>query len=119
MGIKLKNPNGIIEISGDVFTTISGWLAMNCFGVRGMAERSVSDGLVRLLHRGSVSKGIKVTFNDNNSVNIDLHIIVEHGVNIPAISNSIMSEVGYMVEKLTGVKAASIDVYVDGMMAAR
>ena len=119
MGLKMKNPNGVIEISVDVFTTISGWLAMNCFGVRGMAARSVSDGLVRLLQRDSVSKGIKVTFNENDTVNIELHIIVEHGVNIPAISDSIMGEVSYMVEKLTGVRAASVDVYVDGIMAAK
>ena len=119
MGIKINNPDGIIEISADVFTTISGWLAMNCFGVRGMASRSVSDGLVRLLQRDSVSKGIKVTFNDDNAVHIELHIMVEHGVNIPAVSDSIMNEVRYMVEKLTGVKVSAVDVFIDGIMAER
>ncbi len=117
MGIKMTNPHGLIEISSEVFTNISGWLAMNCFGVRGMASRSVSDGLVRLLQRESVSKGIKVAYNEDNTVRIELHIVVEHGVNIPAVSDSIMNEVRYMVEKLTGVKVEAVDVFVDGIMA--
>lgn len=119
MSIKITNSNGVIEISADVFTTISGWLAMNCFGVRGMAARSVSDGLVHLLQRDSVSKGIKVTMDENESVHIELHIIVEHGVNIPAVTKSIISEVRYMVERLTTVVVSKVDVYVDGIMAGR
>ncbi|MCL1820963.1 MAG: Asp23/Gls24 family envelope stress response protein [Oscillospiraceae bacterium] len=119
MSLKIYNSNGMIDISNEVFTTISGWLAMNCFGVRGMAARSVSDGIVHILQRESVSKGIKVELDEDESARIELHIIVEHGVNIPAVSESIMGEVSYMVEKYTSVKVSKVDVYIDGMMTGR
>lgn len=119
MGTRMQNEQGTIYLSNEVFTTISGWLATNCFGVRGMAASTVSDGLVQLLQRDNIAKGIKVFYNEDNTVGIELHIIVEHGVNIPAVSQSIMSEVSYMVHRLTGIAVAKVDVYVDGMMTEK
>jgi len=119
MSLKVFNNNGMIAMSAKVFSTISGWVAMNCFGVRGMAARSVSDGLVHLLKRGSVEKGIKVELDEDESVQIEMHIIVEHGVNIPEVTKSIRHHVCYMVEKLTAVRVSRVDVFVDGMIAER
>ena len=73
---------GEVTISNAVFTAITGAAATNCFGVKGMAYRSMTDGLVRLLRREAMSKGVKVTYNDDNTVSIELHIVVENGVNI-------------------------------------
>jgi uncharacterized alkaline shock family protein YloU len=115
--MKIQTDLGIIDISADVFTTISGWAANNCFGVKGMATRSVSDGFVYLLRRDSLSKGVKVSPACDDTVNIELHIAVDHGVNIPAVSQSIISEVRYVVEKLTGVRVARVDVCVDSIIA--
>lgn len=47
--IKVPTENGEITISDAVFTTITGAAATNCFGVKGMAQRSMTDGLVHLL----------------------------------------------------------------------
>jgi len=112
----LENDLGSIEITNDVFTTIAGCAATHCFGVKGMAVRTVSDGLVHLLKREALNKGVKVGFDSKGRVEVDLHIIVEYGVNISAISRSIISEVRYFVEKLTGVKAGAVNVYVDSVM---
>lgn len=112
----LNNDKGSIEITNEVFTAVAGDAATNCFGVRGMADRSVKDGIVRLLKRENMSKGVKVTF-DNETVNIDVHIIVEHGVNITAICESIINEVRYNVERVTRVKVGSVNVKVDSIMA--
>ena len=46
--IKVPTENGEITISDAVFTTITGAAATNCFGVKGMAQRSMTDGLVHL-----------------------------------------------------------------------
>ena len=43
--IKVPTENGEITISDAVFTTITGAAATNCFGVKGMAQRSMTDGL--------------------------------------------------------------------------
>ena len=114
--MKLQTEKGAIPIGSDVFTNITGAAATNCFGVKGMAVRSKTDGLVHLLRRESMAKGVKVRFNEDDTVSIELHIIVDNGVNLTAVSRSIMSEVRYMVERITGTKVKSVDVCVDSMV---
>ena len=114
--MKLQNEKGEIRISSDVFTTITGLAATNCYGVKGMAMRSATDGLVHLLRRESMAKGVKVYYNDDNTVSIELHIIVNNGVNLMAVCRSIMSEVKYVVDNATGVEVHNVDVYVDSMV---
>ena len=114
--MKLQTEKGAITIGSDVFTNITGAAATNCYGVKGMAVRSKADGLVHLLRRESMAKGVKVRFNEDDTVSIELHIIVDNGVNLTAVSRSIMSEVRYMVERITGTKVKSVDVCVDSMV---
>ena len=86
--MKLQNELGEIRISADVFTAITGSAATNCYGVKGMAVRSKTDGLVHLLKRESMSKGVKVYYNEDGTVSIELHIIVENGVNLMAVGEN-------------------------------
>ena len=113
--MKLQTELGEIRVSSDVFTTITGSAATNCYGVKGMAVRSATDGLVHLLKRESMAKGVKVRYHQDGTVAIELHIIVENGVNLVAVCRSIMSQVRYVVSKTTGVTVSSVDVYVDSM----
>ena len=113
--IKVRTDQGEITISSAVFTTITGAAATNCFGVKGMAYRSMTDGLVHLLRRGAMSKGVKVTYKEDGTVSIELHIVVENGVNIATVCRSIMSEVKYVVTKNTGVEVREVNVCVDSV----
>ena len=114
--IQQNTDRGSIVIDNDVYTSIAGAAATSCFGVKGMAARSVSDGLYHLLRKESLGKGVKVEFHEDNSISIDLHIMVGDGVNLQAVGNSIIDEVRYMVEKCTGTKVRAVNVYVDAMM---
>ena len=113
--VRHENANGSVNVSTNVYTEIVGTAATNCFGVKGMAYRSKTDGLVQLLRRESMSKGVKVTYNEDGSVSIQLRIVVEHGVNITTVCRSIMSEVKYMVNKNTGVQVREVNVFVDSI----
>ena len=113
--IEFKSDQGDISVSGAVFSNITGIAATNCYGVKGMAFRSMTDGLVHLLRREAMSKGVSITYHEDNSISIELHIIVENGVNIPAVCRSIMSEVRYVVTKNTGVTVKAVNVCVDSM----
>ena len=113
--IKLENRKGSILVSDAALSNITGAAATSCFGVKGMAYRSMTDGLVHLLRREAMSKGVSVTYNDDGTVSIELHIIVENGVNLPAVCRSIMNEVRYVVTKNTGIEVRSVDVCVDSM----
>ena len=114
--IELKNEKGSVFVSDTALSSITGAAATSCFGVKGMAYRSMTDGLVHLLWREAMSKGVNVIYHEDESITIELHIIVENGVNIPAVCRSIMNEVRYVVNKNTGAEVRSVDVFVDSMI---
>ena len=114
--IRQKNENGSVNVSTSVYTDIAGTAASNCFGVKGMAARSVTDGVYHLLRKESMSKGVRVEFHEDDTISIDLHIMVENGVNLTAVGNSIISEVRYVVTKCTGTEVRAVNVYIDSMM---
>ncbi len=114
--IRHKNENGCVNVSTSVYTDIAGTAATNCFGVKGMAARSLSDGVYHLLRKESMAKGVRVEFNEDNTISIDLHIMVDNGVNLNAVGASIISEVRYVVTKHTGTHVRAVNVYIDSMM---
>ena len=114
--IRHNNETGSVNISTSVYTDIVGTAASNCFGVKGMAARSVTDGVYHLLRKESVGKGVLVNFNEDGTISVDLHIIVDNGVNLNAVGESIISEVRYVVTKCTGTEVRAVNVYIDSMM---
>ena len=111
-----NNEQGNVCVSTSVYTDIAGTAASNCFGVKGMAARSVSDGVYHLLRKESMAKGVRVEFHEDNTISIDLHIIVNNGVNLGAVGASIISEVRYVVNKCTGTDVRAVNVFIDSMM---
>ena len=114
--IRHDNENGSVNVTAGVYTDIAGTAASNCFGVKGMAARSVSDGVYHLLRKESMSKGVKVDFHEDGSISIDLHIMVDNGVNLGAVGASIISEVRYVVKKCTDTEVKAVNVFIDSMM---
>ena len=115
--VRIHTAAGSIRISNEVVTTLAGAAAISCFGVRGMAKKSASDGLVHLLKREAMGKGVRVTFLEGeDAIAIELHIIVNTGVNIPVLCDAISSAVRYKVTEATGVKVKSVNVFVDSVM---
>ena len=113
--IRHENENGNVNVSANVYTDIAGTAASNCFGVKGMAARSVSDGVYHLLRKESMAKGVRIDYHEDGSISIDLHIIVDNGVNLGAVGASIISEVRYVVHKSTGTQVRAVNVYIDSM----
>ena len=111
--VRKANEKGVIEIATDVFTTIAGEAASSCFGVKGMASQD--GGVWKLLRRESMSKGVSVYFEEDNSLIVNLHIVVDHGVNLSALSESIIAEVGYKLTATTGVPVNQVNVFIDSM----
>lgn len=113
--MRLNTDKGVVTISSDVVTNIAGMAATGCFGVKGMAARSVTDGMVHLVRREALGKGVKVTYNDDGSLSIDLHIMIDHGINIAAVGPAIINQVSYMVTKSTGAEVKTVNVYIDSI----
>lgn len=111
--VNINNSLGHISITSEVFTYLAGDAATSCFGVKGMVACSKEGGPWQLLRRETMSKGVVVHYGDDGSVGLELHIGVDRGVNISAVSRSIMKETKYKLEKSTGVNVRNVDVYID------
>ena len=112
--MKIMTEYGTVTLDADVIASIAGAAATNCFGVKGMTHTSVKDGIVYLLKREAMTKGVKVAEKEDK-IDLELHIAVDHGINIGAVCKSIISEVRYNVERLAGVPVENIDVCVDSI----
>ena len=112
---RLDNAMGQIEVKPDVIASYAGSVAVECFGIVGMAAVSVKDGLVKLLRRDSMSKGIQVTITEDNTLELAFHLIVAYGVNINAVADNLIETVQYKLEAFTGMKIGKIKIYVEGV----
>ena len=115
MAAKIKTDFGSVTIDSEVIARVAGLAAMECYGVVGMASINVKDGFVQLLLGDSLTKGIKVTTQEDNQVVLEFHIIVEDGTKISAIADNLMSTVKYKVEDMLGLEVANVDIYVEGV----
>ena len=115
--VNIANAIGRICITNEVVSNLAGDAATSCFGVKGMVGRSQGSGPFQLLRRESMSKGVVVHFDEDDSVSLELHIGVDQGVNISTVARSIMKEVSYKLSQATGVPVRRVDVYVDSIIA--
>ena len=105
---------GKIMIDTDVIATYAGSVAVECFGIVGMAAVSMKDGLVKLLKKDSLKHGINVIITDNK-ITLEFHVIVAYGVSISAVSDNLISNVKYRVEEFTGLTIEKINILVQGV----
>ena len=106
---------GIITIDPEVIAKYSGSVAVECFGIVGMAAVSMKDGLVKLLKKESLTKGIQVGISDENKITLNFHVIVAYGVSISAVTDNLISNVKYKVEEFTGMSVDKINIYIEGV----
>ena len=106
---------GQILIDADVISTYAGSVAVECFGIVGMAAVNMKDGLVKLLKKDYLNHGINVTIDADNEINIDFHVIVSYGVSIVTVCNNLISNVKYKVENFTGLEIEKVNIFVEGV----
>lgn len=106
--------SGNLIIDLDVIAQYAGSVAVECFGIVGMAAVSVADGIVKMLKKESITRGISATMVDGK-LNLDFHVIVSYGVNIRAVAANLVNNVKYKVEEYTGFEIDKINIYVEGV----
>lgn len=106
---------GIITIDPEVIAKYAGSVAVECFGIVGMAAVSMKDGLVKLLKKESLTKGIQVGISDENKITLNFHVVVAYGVSISAVTDNLISNVKYKVEEFTGMIVDKINIYIEGV----
>jgi uncharacterized alkaline shock family protein YloU len=95
---------GRLTISRDAFAEIVAETALGCYGVVGL---SAGSRVGRLLRR----EGISVE-GDAQGLRIELHVVVQHGLNLAEVAATIRSQVAYEVTRLTGFDVAAVEVVI-------
>jgi len=115
MKCQMENQYGTVLIDENVIATYAGSVAVECFGIVGMAAVNVKDGLVKLLKKEHITHGIEVVVGDNNEITIDFHVIIAYGVAIVTVCDNLIETVKYKVEQFTGMKVDKINIHVEGV----
>ncbi|CAB4691090.1 MAG: Asp23/Gls24 family envelope stress response protein [Actinobacteria bacterium] len=100
----LESEHGSITISRDVVAEIVSETAKRCYGVVGLTPAS---RVRRILRRDGISVA-----GDADGVVIELHVVVEHGLNLAEVAATIRSQVSYDVQRLVGLPVAAVEVVV-------
>lgn len=104
---------GKIDISTATIATIANQAVHQCYGVVGMSSKGLVNGIAQLLSRDS-RRGLDVIVEDNKIV-IDVYVIVEYGIPIRVVAQSIQHTVKFHVEKALGLPVEAVNVYVQGL----
>jgi uncharacterized alkaline shock family protein YloU len=108
----LSSPLGRITISSDAIAHIVAETARECYGVVGMAARGPVGKL--LGKRERPTKGIQIARDEHgDGVTIDLHVVVEYGLNLAEVASTIRNRVGYEVARLTGLPVRAVEVHIE------
>ncbi len=111
--IKVSNHLGTIKISNKYLRDIISNTVESCFGVAGMNCYGAVQGAERVfLHKNLSNKGVIIR-QKNNELSIDLHITVTYGINVSAVTNSIIHKVQFVLNDKTGIDVTKINVYID------
>ena len=101
---------GRLTISRDALAEIVAETALGCYGVVGL---SAGSRVGRLLRREGI--GIE---GDADGLRVELHVVVEHGLNLAEVAATIRSQVAYEVTRLTGFEVASVEVVIQRVRAS-
>ena len=75
---------GDLVVSEEVIADVAGHAATQCYGVVGMAAPNAVDGLVKILPKSRLRRGIVVSTDEEGTL-VSLYVILEHGVNISTV----------------------------------
>ncbi len=112
MDCRFTTDLGLVTVNDDVLVRVAGYATLECYGIVGMASKRSTDGIVQLLGKENLGRGVKVR-TSGDKVDIDLFIIVEYGISISAVAASIIETVKYKIEHLTGIPVGRINVCVE------
>ena len=105
--------HGSIDISPTAVATIANQAINQCYGVVGMASKGLAGGIAQLLTRDH-HRGIDVHMDDEGVV-VDVYVIVQYGIRIRVVAESVQNTVRFHIEHALGLPVSAVNVYVQGL----
>lgn len=110
--ITTATEKGNVCISEDVIATIVGAAIGEIDGVDGLAS-TVGDDIMEFIGRKSLSKGVKVSFEDGKIV-VDILLMVDFGCVVTEVAEKVQTAVAGALEGMTGL-SPTVNVHVSGV----
>ncbi|MFZ3151989.1 MAG: Asp23/Gls24 family envelope stress response protein [Anaerolineaceae bacterium] len=108
-----ENPLGRIYILPQAIKSIARHSALQSYGVIGLAPSNAYEAISRFVSKNSTF-GITVT-SDSEGLYLELNLIIEYGLRIKSVTDSVAESVKYNVEKTMGIPVKRVDVHVRGL----
>ena len=107
--LSIPSELGAIRISAGAVADLVARTAARCYGVVGLASRH---RVGRLLGRERAGSAVTVA-QDGGRLRVDLHVVVEYGLNLAEVASTLRSQVSYELERLTGLEVAAVGVHIE------
>lgn len=108
---------GRIEVAPAAIASIVSHAVRQCYGVVGMANKNLADGLSHLVGKES-HQGIDIRISDGE-ITVDVYVVVEYGMRISAVASSVKNTVSFHVKQALGIPVSAVNVYVQGLRFSR
>ncbi len=115
MAINLKNSYGDISISSEVVANLACASVMESYGVVGLAIRNAKDGIYELLKIENMHKGVEISKNEDESIDVKISLFLQYGVRIAVVAENIIEKVKYNIEKSLGIRVNSVNILIQGI----
>jgi uncharacterized alkaline shock family protein YloU len=105
---------GSVTLGDDVVAEVVGLTVLECYGVVGMASKRLVHGVAKLLGRDALTKGVEVA-RSGERVDVDLYVVMEHGLNLAEVAENLRARVAYQVERLCGLRVGQVSIHIQGV----
>lgn len=98
-----------VTISDEVVAIVAGLAATEVDGVEALSGNITNSAIPRT-GSGKLSKGVKISANQDGSISAKLSIIIRYGFEIPVICGKVQEKVKNAIENMTGISVSAVDI---------
>ena len=104
-----SRPPGKTTIAPDVLLTIARLAAISVPGVNRLSN--IPGGVNRLFTKGA-GEGVRISV-ENNTVFVDLYVILDNDVNIREVSRAVQFQVNRAINEMVGMDVGRVNIHVE------
>jgi uncharacterized alkaline shock family protein YloU len=109
-----RTDSGTIRIHRDVIASIACLAAGETEGVKGIG-RDLKANIMELFGKKSSPSSVRVEFENNDEVKIEIPLIIKYGFNIPDVANKVQENIRNRLEKMTNLSIKDININIWGI----
>ncbi len=103
---------GATRVANEVVAQIAALTALEVGGVHAMYHAGGAQQIDRILRRGSAHKGVRVEMLPDDSLRLDLYVVMEAGTDLPVMGAEVQRRVAENIERQLGLDLAEVNVFI-------